>query len=105
MYTILDANTLSVITPDRDRAEQLLVDLKRDAPDSAWSLFTAVNDVSVDELEMLYALTAELLSVSGANPVNIQLEVPQMDGSVNKYSAVRIMHMARNWLDQVQEQH
>lgn len=104
MYAVIDTSSIPT-TETREQGEQLLVSLQRDNPDAKWALAVTVVQPErspLGELEQLYALTSLLLEASKVNPFGIQLEIPQLDGSIRTVTAVGIMRGAREWLDQVE---
>jgi hypothetical protein len=102
MYAVIDLHQVPVVKT-RAEGELFLHNLRHYNTQAKWHLFVGITEAPLDELERLYALAAMLLEASGANPLGIQMELPQLDGSVQTITAVSIMHSARSWLDQVQE--
>ena len=107
MYAVIDTSTIPT-TETREQGEQLLASLQRDNPEAKWALTVAVVQPErspLGELEQLYALASLLLDASKVNPFGIELQIPQLDGSMRTVTAVGIMNGARNWLDQAEAAH
>lgn len=100
MYAVIDLSQIPVVKT-RAEGELFLRNLQHYNPTAKWQLVVGITEAPLEELERVYALAAMLLEASGANPMNIALALPQLDGSEQTVSAVSIMHSARSWLDQV----
>ena len=97
-YFVIDSENIPS-TDTRVEAEKLKEDLLRDNPEQDWQVVVKAEFTEDNPLEKLYALTANLLQMTGADPLRLGLELHNLDGSAEFISALQIMNQSRQWLD------
>lgn len=102
MYVVLNTtnNTLYATGLDKEALEKEIVEMKRVTGDD-FQLFSPASDKVPEQLELLYALTIQLLTVGKVNPLFIKLELVNLLGEVREVTARQIVNDARAYLDAI----
>ena len=93
MYVVVNTAT-STQHMDKEDAERVAAEL---GPDFA--VYSPASDKTPLQLELLYALTVQLLTVGKINPLFITVELTNLLGETTEYTARQIVNDARAWID------
>ena len=99
MYIIVDTTQQTTYT-DKEEAQRALKDFETHFG-PGYQLYSPASDKVPEQLELLYALTVQLLTVGKVNPLFIKLELVNLLGEVREVTARQIVNDARAYLDAI----
>ena len=97
MYVVVDT-TQQTTYADKAEAEAALAAMEREFG-PGYVLYSPASDKTPLQLELLYALTVQLLTVGKVNPLYITVELTNLLGETTEYTARKIVNDARAWID------
>lgn len=95
MYIIANPKQALVFTDK----EEAVAEAAKTGPD--FKVYSPASDKVPEQLELLYALTIQLLTVGKVNPLFIKLELVNLLGEVREVTARQIVNDARAYLDAI----
>ena len=97
MYTIVDTKQATQYT-DKEEAQAALTAMEREFG-PGYQLYGPVVEKTPEQLELLYALTLELLKIGKINPIFIKLTKIDLLGNETEITALQVINDARAWID------
>lgn len=97
MYIVVDT-TQQPTYADKAEAEAARLAMEREFG-PGYAIYSPASDKTPQQLELLYALTLQLLKVGKVNPLFIKVELTDLLGETTEITARQIINDARNWID------